>query len=303
MSDSLFNTYERYGTNAERLAFVPDPPPTMGGAVQPIYTWYATDTGITWVYDTSWHSISGPGGAIPSTAQGDILYASGTNTLAALAKNASATRYLSNTGSSNNPAWAQVNLTNGVTGVLPVANGGTGVSADFVPMLKSTTPLTNANVIALPGTPITLVSAPGAGFRIKLLAPVTLISDFSAGAYTGLDTTYATLNVQTPAGSWLTCAVANDNTLTTPLSKLTSLFSAFDRVVDLPIPAMDAFDAGNAGGASEWIIPVVSTDPASLDNDAVVLYLDNNGSVTNLGGGNAANTLKVVVYYAIEALT
>lgn len=61
---------------------------------------------------------------IPDTAaQGDLLYGSATNVWTALAKNATATRYLSNTGTSNNPAWAQVDLTNGVTGVLPVANG------------------------------------------------------------------------------------------------------------------------------------------------------------------------------------
>ena len=63
------------------------------------------------------------------TSQGDLLYASGANTLARLAKNTSATRYLSNTGTSNNPAWAQIDLTNGVTGTLPYGNGGTGVSA------------------------------------------------------------------------------------------------------------------------------------------------------------------------------
>jgi len=62
------------------------------------------------------------------TTQGDLLYASGANTLARLAKDANATRYLSNTGTTNNPAWAQINLTNGVTGILPVANGGTGVT-------------------------------------------------------------------------------------------------------------------------------------------------------------------------------
>lgn len=61
-------------------------------------------------------------------AQGDLLYGSAVDTLAALAKNTSSTRYLSNTGSSNNPAWAQVDLTNGVTGTLPVANGGTGMA-------------------------------------------------------------------------------------------------------------------------------------------------------------------------------
>lgn len=64
-----------------------------------------------------------------SGAQGDILFATNSTTLAALAKNTSATRYLSNTGTTNNPAWAQIDLTNGVTGTLPAANGGTGVTA------------------------------------------------------------------------------------------------------------------------------------------------------------------------------
>lgn len=56
------------------------------------------------------------------TAQGDLFYASAADVLSSLAKDANSTRYLSNTGASNNPAWAQVNLTNGVTGDLPLAN-------------------------------------------------------------------------------------------------------------------------------------------------------------------------------------
>jgi len=66
--------------------------------------------------------------SLPTVAQGDTWYGSAAGTISALAKNTTATRYLSNTGTSNNPAWAQIDLTNGVTGNLPLTNGGTNAS-------------------------------------------------------------------------------------------------------------------------------------------------------------------------------
>ena len=63
-----------------------------------------------------------------TTAQGDLLSSTTANAVVTLAKDANATRYLSNTGVNNNAAWAQVDLTNGVTGVLPIANGGTNAN-------------------------------------------------------------------------------------------------------------------------------------------------------------------------------
>lgn len=62
-------------------------------------------------------------------AQGNIIYGTGADAFAVLAKDANATRYISNQGTSNNPIWSQVNLANGVTGTLPIANGGTNATS------------------------------------------------------------------------------------------------------------------------------------------------------------------------------
>jgi len=91
------------------------------------------------------------GTGLTSYAQGDLLYASATNTLSKLAKSTTATRYLANTGTNNDPAWAQVNLANGVTGTLPTANGGTNLTsftANGVVYASSTSALaTNSNLL------------------------------------------------------------------------------------------------------------------------------------------------------------
>jgi hypothetical protein len=70
----------------------------------------------------------GTGHVFESQAQGDTLYATSTTVLSRLAKDANDSRVLTNTGTNNNPAWAQVTLTTGVTGELPIANGGTGAA-------------------------------------------------------------------------------------------------------------------------------------------------------------------------------
>ena len=68
------------------------------------------------------------GHVFDSQAQGDILYASSTSQLSRLGKDANATRALTNTGTNNNPVWAQIALATGVSGTLPVGNGGTGAT-------------------------------------------------------------------------------------------------------------------------------------------------------------------------------
>lgn len=62
------------------------------------------------------------GTGLDSISQGDLLYGSATDVISLLSKDTNATRYLSNTGANNNPAWAQVALATGVSGDLPYAN-------------------------------------------------------------------------------------------------------------------------------------------------------------------------------------
>lgn len=62
MSDNVYSTFQHYGTNAQRLAFVPNP----AAGIQPIYIWFETDTGDTYLYDTSWHLISGTATVVTS---------------------------------------------------------------------------------------------------------------------------------------------------------------------------------------------------------------------------------------------
>lgn len=63
---------------------------------------------------TAWAGIT--------VTQGGLFYGTGADAFAVLAKDTNSTRYLSNQGSSNNPSWNQIDLSNGVTGDLPFAN-------------------------------------------------------------------------------------------------------------------------------------------------------------------------------------
>jgi len=104
-------------------------------------------------------AVTNGGTGLTSFTQGDVIYSSATNTLSALAKDVSATRYLSNTGASNNPAWSQIALATGVSGTLPVANGGT-----------SSTSLTQYNVLIGNNVSAIATAAPSATAGVPLVS-------------------------------------------------------------------------------------------------------------------------------------
>lgn len=102
----------------------------IGGGASTSLGWMAAGTANQFVIsggasaDPAWSTYTMP----TTPVQGDMLYASSATVISQLAKDANATRYISNTGTNNNPAWAQIALSTGVSGQLPVANGGTGTN-------------------------------------------------------------------------------------------------------------------------------------------------------------------------------
>ncbi len=162
--------------------------------------------------------------------------------------------------------------------------------------------ITNAQWKALPTTPLTLVAAPGSGFRVKAFS-ATVITNFGLGAYTNLDASYLAFQVTNPAGQWITFPIVDDATQTPTIGQMTHLLSASNLITDLPAPYLVVPSTGNAG---QQYVLVNGTNAsgdtvANWDNAAVVVNIDNNGS-GNLTGGNVGNTARVIFYYTVEAI-
>ena len=93
-------------------------------------TTLGTITGGVWHGSPIAANYGGTG--LTALSQGDIIYGFGTNVYSRLSKNSQKSRYLSNQGLNNSPDWGQIDLTTGVTGVLPGANGGRGALVQTV---------------------------------------------------------------------------------------------------------------------------------------------------------------------------
>jgi hypothetical protein len=94
-----------------------------------------------------------------SYAVGDTLYANTTTSLAKLTIGTAGQVMLSN---GTNPVWGQVDLTAGVTGILPVVNGGTGANtfaSTQVLLGNGTSPVTQSANLSFTGTTLTIGGA------------------------------------------------------------------------------------------------------------------------------------------------
>jgi len=140
----------------------------------------------------------------------------------------------------------------------------TSAKLDPTTIQHASVAITNAQMLALRATPITLVAAPGAGFYIELVS-ASLFFDY-VGAYTETDDNMAIL-----LGAAGTAA-----------SETIEATGFVDATADTVMPVKPATSAAIAKSAAE--------------NKALVLHNTGNGEYS---GGNAGNEVLVKVAYRI----
>jgi hypothetical protein len=166
------------------------------------------------------------------------------------------------------------------------------------------TVLTDAQIKTLPTTPVSCVSAPGAGLRLKVVAATLYIH--SLGAYTNVDTTNSGLifSYTDFTDDYLATGPCNISTLASPLVALSTFLNGSSYVYDCSTPFSSVISAGaksgDTGGRLSTASPAITL--ASIENKAIFLSLDNN-SAGVLTGGNGSNTLTATVYVAYEAVS
>lgn len=121
-------------------------PGSTSGTISLVATATAGTNTITFPAATGTVALTA-GAIIPTIAQGDLLYGSAANTLSTLTKDTGISRFVKNSGTSNNPAWAQpafTDLSGSVAAAqMPALTGDITTSAGAVATTLATV---NANV-------------------------------------------------------------------------------------------------------------------------------------------------------------
>lgn len=165
------------------------------------------------------------GGAV----QGDILYGSSADTLAALSKDTNATRYLSNTGTNNNPAWAQISLSDGVTGTLADGNIASALTGKTYNALTLTAASTGFTITGGTTSKTLTVTENATISGNPLVSPMDTTGDIIYGGTSGVATKLAgaagflkSTGAAAPSWSTVNLSSTSDVTGNLPITNLNS---------------------------------------------------------------------------------
>lgn len=298
----------------------------FAGPATSLKTWTGPNQNAALLTDAAAVTTAQGGTGLAVYAVGDLIQASGTTTLARLAATSTGNALISG-GVGTISAWGKIGLTTHVSGVLGPTFGGTGFSSYTVgdllyansttslarlnavatgmvltsagtstapaygcPCIASTT-LTNAQILALPTTPITVLAAAGANMS-TVVDYVVVQANFTGGAYTNVDTDgfmalFYNTNIQW--SNYLANSVADSLTFLSVFLDNTGKRVVFREYQD------------DADPANDWGPLVSVATGVAFNNQALSISIDNDGS-GNLTGGNAANSMVVRVSYRIAAL-
>jgi hypothetical protein len=229
--------------------------------------------------------VANGGTGLTSVTTGDILYASASNTLAALTGVATGNVLISG-GVSTAPSWGKVGLTTHISGTLAVANGGTGVttSTGTGSVVLSASPTLTGTPIAptaTDGTNTTQIATTAYAYQLEDFI-VIAISDETTNITTGTNKVrwrapFAMTLTRIPRAS-LAVASTSGNPTVDINENGTSILGANKLSID-----------ANEKTSVTAATPTTLADTAIADDSEIGFDID--------VAGNGARGLKVTLYY------
>jgi len=239
-----------------------------------------------------------------SYSVGDLLYADTTTTLAKLPDVATGNAVISG-GVSTAPSWGKIGLTTHVSGILPVANGGTNASSAGIASFNNITGYSAAGATGTTTTNLVFSTSPtlvtptlGAALATSIqFGSGAVLSDYEEGTWTPtlVCGTSGTITLSgsfagtyTKIGRQVTvCVTVYANSVSTPLGSLT--------MNGLPY----ACNSGNSFGSGAAIHGQTTLVPAGSSLDArviagsssIYIYAFTAGTIVNAASYVQATTL------------
>jgi hypothetical protein len=249
-----------------------------------------------------------------SYAVGDIIYADTTTTLAKLADVATGNALISG-GVSTVPSWGKIGLTTHVSGILPVANGGTNASTASITSFNNITGYTASGATGTTSTNLVFSTSPtlvtptlGAALATSIkFGSGTVLSTYEEGTWTPTLGGTATYTAQ--KGSYIKIGrlvlVSFDITILLIGTGSTTTISGLPFTVGSQTSPKMEQAPGSCGYFASLAVNVYSIVPYASATTTTVLFVSNSA----LGGtatvnpaifGNSARIQGAISYIAVS---